>query len=143
MGQRTYTQDAELILNEGGAMTASGVPQKNAAGIVKKVGAGRFEGIVVIDVAAMDMTSADELYRIHVQGSDTEDFSGAVQNLATVELGAAAARAGTADISVVGRYELPFQTEQADVTYDYIRLYVQIAGTTPSINFTAWVATRY
>ena len=42
--------------------------------------------------------------------------------------------------SLVGRYELPFTNEQADVTYPYIRLYIEVEGSVATgINFSAFV----
>lgn len=143
MGQRVYNQDIELVLADGAAaITADGVTQVGGADATKKVGAGRFEAVLIVDVSAIDISSADEVYHLLLQGSNASNFS-SVETLAQLSLGATAARPGGAVNSVVGRYEIPFITEQHDTVYDYIRLYADVAGTTPSITLKAWIAERY
>ncbi|MBN9155811.1 hypothetical protein [Microbacterium sp.] len=143
MGQRIYNQDLELILADGAAaITADGVTQVGGSAASKKVGPGRFEAVLIVDVSALDISSADEVYHLLLQGSSAANFS-SVETLAQLSLGATAARPGGAVNSVIGRYEIPFITEQHDAVYDYIRLYVDVAGTTPSITLKAWIAERY
>lgn len=144
MGQRIYNQDLELILADGAAVTADGVTTVAAAAVSKKLGPGRFEGVLIIDVSAIDISSADEVYHLCLQGSASgaEAFT-TKENLVQISLGATAARPGAAINSVIGRYELPFITEQHDTVYDWVRLFVDVAGTTPSITFKAWIAERY
>lgn len=145
MGQRVYNQDAELILADGAAaITADGVTQVASANVSKKLGAGRFEGVLIIDVSAIDLASTDEVYHLLLQGaaSGGSAFT-TVETLAQLSLGATAARPGGAINSVIGRYEIPFITEQHDTVYDWVRLYVDVAGTSPSITFKAWIAERY
>lgn len=143
MGQRVYNIDIELLLADGAApVTADGVSQVASANVSKKLGAGRFEGVLVIDVTAIDIASADEVYHLCLQGSADSAFT-TRETLAQISLGATAARPGGAVNSIVGRYEVPFTTEQHDTVYDWARLYVDVAGTTPSITFKAWIAERY
>lgn len=145
MGQRSYNLDIELLLADGAApVTADGVSQVASANVSKKLGKGRFEGVLVIDVTAIDLASADEVYHLCLQGAlDTDQTFTSKETIAQLSLGATAVRPGGAINSVVGRYEIPFTTEQHDVTYDWVRLYVDVAGTTPSITFKAWIAERY
>lgn len=143
MGQRVYNQDLELILADGAApVTADGVSQVASVAVNKKVGPGRFEAVLIVDVTAIDVSSADEVYHLLLQGSSAQAFS-TNEILAQLSLGATAARPGGAVVSVIGRYEIPFITEQHDTVYDWIRLYTDVAGTTPSITFKAWIAERY
>lgn len=143
MGQRVYNQDAELILADGAAaITADGVTQVAAVNVSKKLGAGRFEGVLIIDVSAIDISSADEVYHLLLQGSADSTFT-TKETVAQISLGATAARPGGAANSVIGRYEIPFVTEQHDTVYDWVRLYVDVGGTTPSITLKAWIAERY
>ncbi|EHK77694.1 hypothetical protein SM0020_12240 [Sinorhizobium meliloti CCNWSX0020] len=145
MGQRVYNQDLELILADGAAaVTADGQSQVGGAAAEKKLGPGRFEGVLIIDVSAIDISSADEVYHLCLQGAASgADAFTTTETLAQISLGATAARPGAAINSVIGRYEIPFITEQHDTVYDWVRLYVDVAGTTPSITFKAWIAERY
>lgn len=143
MGQRVYNQDKELILADGAAaITASGVTQVASANVSKKVGPGRFEGVLIVDVSAIKISANDELYTLLLQGSSAEAFS-TFETLAALDLGATEVRVGGAVDSVIGRYEIPFTTEQHDTVYDWIRLYAVTAGTSETITLKAWIAERY
>ena len=143
MGQRVYNQDLELILADGAAaVTADGVSQVASAAVSKKVGAGRFEAVLIVDVTAIKTSAADELYHLCLQGAADNTFA-TKETVAQLTLGAGAVRPGGAVTSVIGRYEIPFTTEQHDAVYDYIRLYTDVNGTSPSITFKAWIAERY
>lgn len=143
MGQRVYNQDIELVLADGAAaITADGVTQVASAAATKKVGPGRFEAVLIVDVSAIKISANDESYTLLLQGAPSSAFS-AVETLVSLNLGATEVRNGGAVDSVIGRYELPFITEQHDTVYDHIRLYVDVAGTSPSITLKAWIAERY
>jgi hypothetical protein len=143
MGQRIYNQDIELVLADGAAATtASGVSQVASADAEKKLGPGRFEGVLIIDVSAIKISANDETYTFLLQGAASDAFS-AVETLVSLDLGATEVRKGGAVDSVIGRYELPFITEQHDTVYDWVRLYVVTDGTSESITFKAWIAERY
>jgi hypothetical protein len=143
MGQRVYNLDIEMQLADGAAaVTADGVSQVAAAAVSLQLGPGRFEGVLIIDVSAIDVASADEVYNLVLQGAATSAFT-TNEILAQMSLGATAARPGAAVTSVVGRYEIPFITEQHDTTYEWVRLYADVGGTSPSITFKAFIAERY
>lgn len=143
MGQRVYNQDLELILADGAAaITASGVTQVASANVVKKVGPGRFEAVLIVDVSAIKISANDEIYTLLLQGASASAFS-TFETLAALDLGATEVRLGNSVDSVVGRYEIPFTTEQHDTVYDWIRLYVVTGGTSESITLKAWIAERY
>jgi hypothetical protein len=140
MTLRTYNQDAALILADGAAaVTADGVSQVASANVALQLGPGRFEGVLIIDVSAIDIASTDEVYHLCLQGASSSAFS-TKQTVAQLSLGATAARPGGAIDSLIGRYEVPFYTEVDSVTYDWVRLYTDVGGTTPSITFKAWIA---
>lgn len=142
MPQRSYNLDIELLLADGAAaVTADGISQVASANVSKLLGPGRFEGVLIVDVSAIDIVSNDEIYNIMLQG--TNDNFTTREILAHLALGATEVRPGGAADSVIGRYELPFTTEQHDVTYSTVRLYVDLGGTTPSITYKAWIAERY
>jgi hypothetical protein len=143
MPKRTYTQDADLILKDRTAITASGAGQIAGSPVIRDLGAARFEGVALIDVSAIKVSAADESYRVLIQGSNSASFASGVVNLAETSLGAAAALPGGAQVSTVGRSELPFTNEQADVVYRYLRAYTVVAGTSPSITHLIYVGTQY
>ncbi|MBD9540110.1 hypothetical protein IB276_11660 [Ensifer sp. ENS04] len=143
MGQRIYNQDLELILADGAAaIVADGVTQVGGAAASKKLGPGRFEGVLIIDVSAIDVAGADEVYHLCLQGAADSAFT-TKEILAQISLGATAVRPGGAVTSVIGRYEIPFITEQHDTVYDWVRLHVDGTGATFSITMKAWIAERY
>ena len=141
MTSRSYTFDAEFEMKDAGAITSSAAAQVDAAAKVVDLGSatGSFSGVLVADVSAIVIDDDDELYTIIVQGGDASDFSGAIENLAELSLGATEVRPGGADDSTIGRYELPFINEQDGTKFRYLRVYTEIAGTSPSINYTAFV----
>ena len=131
---RSYTYDASQVLKATGAVTASA-----ASGTTPiNVGVGFYTGVAVIDVTAITV-GADNAYDLVVQGSDSPTFASGIENLAAINLGNVAVRDGGAATSLVGRYELPFTNEQNGQNYSYVRIFTRVAGTTPSINYTALV----
>lgn len=143
MGKRTYNLDIELLLADGAAaITADGVTQVASANQSKEVGPGRFEGVLVVDVSSIKTSVGDELYNLILQGSADNTFA-TKEIVGQLTLGAGAARPGVAITSTPGRYEIPFTTEQDDVDYRCIRLFVDVGGTAPSITLKAFIAERY
>ena len=141
---RSFTYDANLQLKDSSAaITSSAAAQVSSAAQILDVGAALFKGVAVIDITAIDIASTNESYRLTVQGSNSSSFASGIENLATLDLGATASRLGSGQDSVVGRYELLFQNEQASTVYRYLRLYMTLAGTTPSITLTAFVGRDY
>lgn len=144
---RSYTYDASQLMKDAGAITASAAATVAAAakvfdtqgGVSTNTGPALFKGVLIADVSAIDVSSADEVYDLIIQGSDSSTFASGIENLAQVNLGAAATRDGGAQVSTVGRYELFFTNEQNGVNYRYLRVYTKAAGTTPSINYTALI----
>lgn len=136
---KDFTYDNALLLKDAGAVTASGNATVAAAARILDLGPGRVDGRVVCDVSAIDTASNDEGYTLQVQGSNSPSFASGIVALATKQLGDATVTGNSADTGV-GRYEIPFQNEENGVVYRYLRLRYVIVGTTPSINFTAFVA---
>jgi hypothetical protein len=113
--------------------------------IIDLVG-GRQDIIAVVDITALDVVSNDELYTFRFQGSNDPTFAAlSFVNLATLILGAAEVSPGNAMDGVKGRYAL-WLTNQlyiqnaAAAQYRYVRLQLVVAGTTPSITFSAWLS---
>ncbi|PYE25090.1 hypothetical protein C8J32_10443 [Rhizobium sp. PP-CC-3A-592] len=143
MGKRTYNIDIELLLADGAAaVTADGVSQVASANVSKELGPGRFEGVLIVDVSAVKTTAGDEVYNLLLQGSADNTFA-TKETVAQYTLGAGAARPGAPITSPIGRYEIPFTTEQHDNEYRWLRLYTDVVGTAPSITLKAFIAERY
>lgn len=143
MGQRNWNFDAELEFKDAGLVAASGAAEVDSAAKIVDLGAGRFEGVMVIDVSVLEIASNDEEYYIIVQGSTSATFAEGIQNLAMLDLAATEIRHGGAGDSLVGRYELAFCNEQADLVYRYARIWTHVEGTIAGgggVNFRAYAA---
>lgn len=162
MGSRTYSFDALMQLADGAAASTSsgigqvasankildmgGAPSRTDLGIVG--GMARIDAMAVFDVSAIVATNTDNLYTLSIMGSNNSDGSKPV-NLASLLVGnftlipngsTGAASTGAGSTSSAGRFELPFSTEQNDINYRYIYLYLTVVGTSKSITLTAFVA---
>jgi len=141
MGRRTYNYDNDQLMKDAGLVAASAAAQVGGSNKILDMGAGRFEGVLVVDVTAIEIASNDEEYDIIVQGSSSSSFASDIQNLGQLNLGATEVRQGGAIDSTTGRYELLFTNEQDDTVYRYIRVYTVVAGSIATgINYTAFVA---
>lgn len=151
MGDRNYSFDANLLLADGvAAITADGYTQVNGADGILNLGGNqsvtpvqqaRIDCMLVLDVTALEIDTANEVYRLKVLGDNTTSFA-ATRVLAEMTLGKGTAKVPSSTLDdTPGRYELPFCTEQDDVKYQYVKLYVDVAGTiVTGIDFLAWVA---
>ena len=116
------------------------------AGFAVGSGAGRHQGMWVINVTAMDLSSADESYKFALLGSNDVAFgNGNVDLLAFHDF--AAASAGRVIATLLGpslaaptRIYAPFVNLRQGLVYRYLRARVVIAGTTPSITVTSWLS---
>jgi hypothetical protein len=153
MGQRNYNIDALLILADGAAATtANGIAQVSSASRIIDLGGAltrtdigltgglsRFEGVVVLDLSAVVVSTNDDLYIVRIMGSNSSDGSAAVP-LGALTFGHTTMMPNGASTSVVGRYELFFCTEQADINYEYVYLYNTVVGTGKSLTYKAFIA---
>lgn len=142
------TFDSLLELKDAGLMAVSAACQVDSADKIIDMGAGLFEGDVIIDVSAINTDSDDESYTIGVQISDSATFASGIYEVTHIELGSAGTALGDVlhgDTDMgVGRYILPFRNQIVDGTQKrYLRLYVTIAGTVGTgINFAAYAAKK-
>lgn len=126
MSKRTY--DHLLLLKDAGAIAADGAATVDGQARVCDVGPAVMGPVLaVVDTSAIDTVTGDETYTVRIQGATTIGFG------SPVELGART-------ITAAGRTEIPFSNENGGVVYQYIRAYVDVGGTTPSINSTIFVA---
>ena len=142
-----YTFDADLQLKDAGLLAADGAWQVNSANQILDVGAGRFEGRVVIDVSALEIASGDERYTLIIQGSTSPTFASGIVILAALPvgdgstIGTAFGSSGVDTDDAVGRYEIGICNERNNTYYRYIRGWIDVAGTIATgINFTAFIA---
>lgn len=140
--QKDFTYDNATLLKDAGAITADAAAQVSASNKILDLGAARMDGRVIVDVSAIDVSSADEVYVLIAQFSNSSTFASGVIGGVALRLGAAAALQGESAASVVGRYELPVTNEINGTTYRYMRMYTDVGGTTPSINYTAFLTTE-
>jgi len=133
-----YPYDAELNLKDSGSVTSSG-----AESTIVDIGAGIIEdGVIVIDVTTLEVASTDEIYTICLEGSNVAAMTSGSVTLARIEMGNAAAPAD-AD-TATGRFIVPFQNEQNNTLYRYVRAHTIVAGTIDStgITYSAFISTR-
>lgn len=139
------TFDANLELKDSGNVYASAAATVDGAAKIIDLGAGYVEGDVVIDVTAIEIASNDELYQIGVQVSSSATFASAIEEVATLELGALEVTHGDID-SAIGRYILPFRNEMQGTVYRYMRLYTTVSGSIANsaggITYSAYAAKK-
>lgn len=130
MAKHIYPADAGLILKDAGAVTADGAATVGGSAKVLDVGPGRLRdgAAVEIYITACDFTNTDETYAIVIQASnDATPFATTTRELARFVV-----PGGT-----TGRQQIMITNEWFGVIYRNIRVYTDVSGTTPSINYTA------
>lgn len=133
------TMDAATQLKDAGVLTASGAGQVGGVNRVVNLGTGIVSAAFVVDISALDNSSADETYDIRLQVSSDPSFATDVTIAARVVGGASAVTAGQ-DTMGVGRRSVPFNNIGEDgAAKPYARVYLAAGGTTPSINFAAMI----
>lgn len=128
--RNSYTYDNLLLLKDAGAVTANGAATVGGSARVLDVGDGRFEGVGVVDSSALDLVTGDETYRVDIQGSNVANMSSGVVTL------------GGVTVTAAGRGEAYFSNQQGATRYRYLRAFITVAGTTPSINCTVFIGKK-
>lgn len=134
--------DDSLLMKDAGLVAASAAATVDKKACVIDLGAGYFEGMVVIDVSSIEIASNDELYKIGFQVSSSATFASAIEEVATLQLGANEVIPGDID-STATRYKLLVHNEMQGTIYRYARIYTTVAGTIASgggINYTAFLS---
>lgn len=119
------------------------------------LGIGRYDGILALDLLAMDISSGDETYRFALLGSNDIAFGNGNCELLVFHDFAAATTGRIIASSFLGaspvvpepgasvrRHAIPFSNSMGGFLLRYLRLYLVAAGTTPSITVTSWVTDR-
>jgi hypothetical protein len=130
--------DAETRFCEDKTITADGAIQEASADVILAIGPGFKEGIWATNVSALDQTTGDETVILILQATNDADFTTAanIVELGRLILGAAAP--GGVDL-LTGRYNIGFHNERNGTTYKNVRLYADVAGTSPSLTFDCWI----
>lgn len=132
-----YTIDTLLQLEDG----AAAIVADGAGSAILDLGDARIRGDVVIDVSAITTGGASgETYAICAQFSSSATFASDVENGPIMFLGDEATVPGAAEVDVdsdAGRYILPVVNQLNTRQYRYMRLWVDVTGTAPSITFVA------
>jgi hypothetical protein len=139
--RKDATFDLELLMKDAGAVGSSAAATVGGDAKVLDLGLARVDGRVVVDVSAMTVADATQLYGVELQVSNTA--AGAfteVVPVAALRLGhATATGAASGPNNAPGRFELGFSNEVNGVVYRFARLFTRVAGDgTPSINYKAY-----
>lgn len=148
---RTYSFDANLQFSDNAAAyTANGYLQSGGADGVIDLGGNqgtsptqqaRIDAMAIFDVTAIDIASANERYTFKILLCNDPAFASSVFEAAAITLGKGSAGTPTTlGDSVIGRYELGFTNQVAGTIYEYMKVYLIVAGTTPSISVLGFVA---
>ena len=100
------------------------------------------KGTFVVDVSAFEFGDSDEEVRITVQLGTVSGFgSGVIANKVTLPMGLVGGIAGSGadNDTAVGRMTVDVDNEHKGTVYRFMRLWVDVGGTTASITFTAWL----
>lgn len=128
---RIYAFDVDLLLKDAGAVTTDAAAQVGGSARQLDLGGAsgsRFEAELVIDVSALDLASTDETYQLIFQVSDTSGFGSGVVDFVRIP------------ITATGRVTVGVSNVKSGVAYRYARMFTDVGGTTPSINYTAFLA---
>lgn len=137
--RNSQTYDNLLLLKDAGAVTASGAATVGGTARVLDIGGNtasgsggaRMQAKVVLDVSAADGSDTNETYRVSLQASNDITFGTGVNEIGSVNI---------SNTIGSGREEIHFVNEVANVIFQYVRLYITVGGTTPSINFVGFIA---
>ena len=94
----------------------------------------KFIGVAQVNVTALNVSAAANLYTIRIEGSDSATFAGTtVKELAILRLGHATAVGLSGIASVVGQYTLHLSNEVNGARFRYIRAHITVAGSPVTI----------
>ena len=144
--QNSYTFDAENLLHDAAAITATGAGQVSAA--AKEIDFGNLSpgtnvlnvaytrADLVIDVRAFDFGNGDETAVLVFQLGTVSGFgSGTIVNRDAVPFGLAGGLAGSGadNDSATGRVVVAVDNQHKGTIFRFARLFAIMGGTTPSI----------
>ena len=117
------------------------------------IGPGRFDGLLALNLSNAKVSTGDEKYAFYLLGSNDPAFgNGNNEILVTHDIAATAALRLLATICAVSPavpppglsasriVEAVAEHNVSEHTFEYQQLYVLIAGTTPTVTFSAWLS---
>jgi hypothetical protein len=132
------------------SVTASGWATGAAASCIT-LPTGRTQGLWMIQVHAADVSSANEQYQFFLHGSNDPAFTaGACELLGVFDIAATPALRlaqpagqdtewpGISSGTSAAIYAIPVGNDRDVFTLEFMNLYCNIAGTSPSITFDSW-----
>lgn len=145
----TYTKNAGRMLDESlllmdstTAVTADALATVGGAAANGIIDIGDVDAFfeVVLDLATVTVAGTNnEIYNLQILGSDSSSFASGIVILGEVRLGDKDALAGgTGGVDTnkgAGRYRIGVSNRIGSSTYRYVRLNIEVAGTSPSITF--------
>lgn len=137
--QKDFTYDNAGLMKDAGLVAASAAAQVASANKILDLGNSRIDFRVILDFTAVEADSANELYTILVQLSNSATFASGIFNASAVLMGVAGTTQESAS-TAVGRRELAACNEVNGTVYRYCRLYTIVAGTIATgINYTGFM----
>lgn len=129
-----FTYDNATLLKAAGLVAATA-----AGSVILDLGDGLMKANLILDVAALEVATGDEIYTVALEGSNVADMTSGSVTLAAKALGNAPAPAD-ADTGL-GRHVIPVRNELAGTLYRYVRIHTTVAGTIATgINYSAFLA---
>lgn len=142
--------DAAGSFGLGLTLTASGYAVSQTGFIT--MGPGRMQGNWRLDISAAAMGSANEFYQFFLLGSNDATFTnGNIDIIGMYDIAATAAlrdlptiAAASPTVPDVGlaasSFVIPFSNQRDQFVYEFINLYCNLGGTSPSVTFSSWCA---
>lgn len=115
-------------------------------------GPGRMEGYWRLDVSAAKVSAGNEQYQFFLIGSNDINFgNGNCENLGVYDIAATSALRDLPTIMAANpaipdtglsasSFVRAFSNQSDQFVFEYLNLYVAIAGTAPTITFSSWLA---
>jgi hypothetical protein len=130
--------DNATNMKDAGLVAASAAATVSAVAKILDLGTGLMEGQVIVDIAAIEVATGDESYRIEVQLSNSSSFASGIVHSAILHVGDSTVTFESAD-SAIGRYIVPVRNAKNGVLYRYMRIYTRVAGTVATgVNYEAF-----
>lgn len=144
MPQNRPLLDSATQLKDAGAVTSTGQTQVGGSDRSIDFGSGKpfTEVKLMIDISAIDVADGNEKYEIEWQLSDSPTFAAGVVVSDVTKVGDSSVTGSSADTVTGGPIVKTVNNEWQGTRYRYGRLFHRIAGTTPSINYTAYATLR-
>lgn len=124
--------DVSTVFSTGQTLTSSGYVNQLQQQV--DLGGGLWEGCLILDISALDLSTDDQTYQLLFQGSNDPAFA---DGNVLLEINLSQDSLTVAPVSVPTIISFRGAT-----SFRYLQLYAQLGGTTPSITLSAWLATE-